>query len=259
MNFCFQVGAQAGRAHLGGRGQIAPPRGFASALRYPVSGFRYLLVLLLPFAICRAAPTAAMDLGQNLSYVRLHKLPDDARILSTAWSAPALVVDLRYPTVDGTPALPADLPARPPAAPLFVLVGPDTPAGVLASLRASAPALITLGLPAPNLTPDIPLSVGPAADRRAYDALEAGAPVESLINVKIKKERFDEAALTREHAEDLAGAAPPAPPPAAPPPPAAAPGAPATPAPPPPPVDVVLQRAVQLDRALLALDRLPAE
>jgi len=230
------------------------------AFRYPVSGFRYLILLFLPLVVCQAAP---LDLGQNLSYVRLHRLPDDAKTLTAAWISPALVVDLRYPTVDGTPAIPAGLPARSRTAPLFVLVGPGTPAEALAILRASAPALITLGLPAPNLTPDIALSVDPAADRKAYDALDAGDPVESLINVKIKKERFDEAALTREHAEDLAGATPPPFSPAAPAPPAApntpAAATPAAPAPPPPPIDVVLQRAVQLDRALLALGRLPAD
>jgi hypothetical protein len=221
-----------------------------------------LLWLLLPLTLVHAGmPTTALDLGQNLTYVRLRHLPEDATTLTAAWMSPALVVDLRYPTVDAAPAIPTGLPARPRHAPLFVLVGPGTPAEALAALRTSAPALITLGLPAPGLTPDIALTVAPAADRRAYDALDAGVAVDSLINVKIKKERFDEAALTREHEEDLAGTLPPPGPPETPtpPPPAGAPATAAPPAPPPPPVDVVLQRAVQLDRALLALGRLAAD
>ena len=236
--------------------QVSAAQARRFPLRSPVSGIRYLLFALLALGICRAAPAPAVDLGQNLTYLRLRSLPADAPALTAAWLAPALVVDLRYPAVEGSPAIPAGLPSRPRHAPLFVLVGPGTPADALAALRAAAPAQITLGLPAPGVTPDLVLAVDPAADRRAYDALEAGAGLDALINVKIAKERFDEAALAREHEQDQAGNPPPDLPPAAP----AAPAAPATaPAPPPPPVDVVLQRAVQLHRALLALGRLPGD
>jgi len=239
-----------------------------AAFRFSVSGIRYLLLLGLAVAACDAgtAPAATVDLGQNLTYLRLRSLPADAPALTAAWLAPALVVDLRYPAVEGAPAFPAGLPARPRTAPLFVLTGPGTPADALAALRAAAPALITLGLRAPGVAPDLVLAVDPAADRRAYDALDAGTALDALINVKIAKERFDEAALAREHQQDQAGTPAPNPPPAAPaaPAPAAAPSAPAAapaaaPAPPPPPVDVVLQRAVQLHRALLALGRLPGD
>jgi hypothetical protein len=228
-------------------------------LRYPVSGIRYLLLFLLPFAFCHAAPAAPQDLGRNLTYVRLRHLPDDAAVLTAVWSAPALIVDLRYPAGDGAHALPAGLPARTGAAPLFVLVGPGTPVELLAALRERAPGLITLGLPAPGLAPDIAPAVTPEADRRAYDALDAGTPVDALTNVTITKQRFDEAALTREHdhPEDGTVAPPDVPaPPAGPPAPPAAAAAPAKPPEPPPLVDVVLQRAVQLHRALLALGKL---
>jgi len=87
------------------------------------------------------------------------------------------------------------LPLRPRPAPLFVLVGPDSPAGALAGLRARAPALITLGIPAPGLIPDIAPAVTAEDDRRAYDALDAGASVDSLINEATAAKRFDEAAL----------------------------------------------------------------
>ena len=227
----------------------------APTLRYPVSGIRYPLLFLLAFAICHATPAAGpQDLGQNLSYVRLHRLPEDAAALTAAWSAPALIVDLRYPAVDGSPAIPAGRPVRPRTAPLFVLIAPGTPVDALAALRTSAPALITLGLPAPGLTPDIALAVDPATDRRAYDALDAGTAVDALIIVKIAKQRFDEAALAREHeqGDDSTEATEPPPPVSGPPAATAA----AAPTPPPPLIDVVLQRAVQLHRALLALGKL---
>jgi hypothetical protein len=215
-----------------------------------------VLYCILTFSLSLAAQSAPQDLGQHLSYVRLHRLPEDAAALTAAWSAPALIVDLRYPAVDGSPAIPAGLPVRPRTAPLFVLIGPGTPVDALAALRTGAPALITLGLPAPGLIPDIAPDVDPATDRRAYDALDAGTGVDALTIVKIAKQRFDEAALAREHdhGDDSAEAAEPPPP---------FPGLPAAtaatpPTPPPPLIDVVLQRAVQLHRALLALGRLPS-
>jgi hypothetical protein len=157
------------------------------------------------------------------------------------------------------------LPVRPNRTPLFVLVGPATPAGPLALLRARAPALITLGLAAPGLAPDIALAVKPEDDRRAFDALDAGTPVDSLINDIPAGRRFDEAALVSEKDRDSNGGddtdAPPEPsresPPAGPPPAAASEAQAAPAAPPKQSLDFVLQRAVQLHRALLALGKLP--
>lgn len=208
-----------------------------------------------------ATPTvASQDLGRNLTYLRLHRLPDDAAVLTAAWHAPALVVDLRHVAGDLAQAIPADLPPRPRSAPLFVLIGPDTASALLALIREHAPALISIGLAAPGLTPDIVLLVSPEADRRVYDALDAGVSVELLISETIAKPRFDEAALAHEHTADTAaeeGAQPTAGGPSDAPP--------ATPAVPPAagapeaaPKDAVLQRAVQLHRALLALGKLPA-
>ena len=70
---------------------------------------------------------------------------------------------------------------------MFVLVAPTTPADALAALRARAPALITLGLSAPGLTPDIALAVKPEDDRRAYEALDSGASIESLLSETLAK------------------------------------------------------------------------
>jgi len=223
----------------------------------------WLLVFGLQVSLLslRAAtpPAAPVDLGRNLAYVRLHRLPEDAAALADSWKAPALVVDLRHTTGDPAQALPPDLPARPRRAPLFALVGPDTAPALLAAIRERAPALISIGLAAPGLTPDLALTVSPEADRRAYDALDGGASVESLTSEKMAKPRFDEAALAHEHTAEAAGREPPPAPapdpsgaaPAPSPTPAAAPAAEAV------LKDVVLQRAVQLHRALLALGKLP--
>jgi hypothetical protein len=220
---------------------------------------------LLSRASCVAAPTGAVDLGQNLTYLRIRRLPDDLPALKTAWSKAALILDLRRTLGDGGKDLADVLPTRPAPAPLFVLVGPDTPADVFAALRTRAPALITLGLPAPGLKPDIAPAVKPEDDRRAYDALDAGTSIESLINEKPLGKRFDEAALVHERARDAidadAARADVNGPPdrgaqvAAPVGDAGVHAAPA--AQQAEPKDIVLQRAVQLHRAFLALGKLP--
>jgi hypothetical protein len=258
------VGAQACCAHLGRRSKSAPLPG--AGLRFPASGC-WLLFFGLQFSILNlpASPPAAapQDLGRGLIYVRLQRLPDDAALLTTVWNAPALIIDLRHPAGATAHAIPADLPSRPRTAPLLMLVGPGTPTDLLAVLRDHAPAFITIGLAAPGLTPDIVLSVNPEADARAYAALEAGASVNSLISENTYKHRFDEAALARdrdagetedegpkskvEGREDAPPTAAAAPAPIA-----------AKSAPPAMPLkDTVLERAVQLHRALLALGKLP--
>jgi hypothetical protein len=231
-----------------------------------LASFLWLLALgLMPHASCLAAPSAPQDLGRGLTYARLQQLPDDNVMLATVWKAPALIIDLRHP-VDATgQTIPADLPSRSRTAPLFILVGPDTPADLLAALRDHAPALITIGLAAPGLTPDIALPLSPEADRRAYDALATGASAESLISENVTKHRFDEAALARDRDNGAAENEEPGPAgadqsttlPAAGTAPAPAGVHPTTAAPEKPLKDLVLQRAVQLHRALLALGKLP--
>jgi hypothetical protein len=225
----------------------------------------WLLIFTLQPSILNLPAAAPVDLGQKLTYVRLHRLPDDTTILAAAWSQPALIVDLRYPAGNAAQFLPADLPARPGSAPLFVLVGPATPIEALAALRDRAPALITLGPATPGRAPDLALAVTPEADRRAYDALDSGASIESLLSEKIAKTRFDEAALAHDHIRGADteeetgsnGGAPADAPPAGVTPPATPAANPAPAAIPAEPKDFVLQRAVQLHRALLALGKLP--
>lgn len=224
-----------------------------------------LLVFSIPLWMPGTARAAPIDLGKNLTYVRLEGRSDDVPMLMAAWQKPALIIDLRHPAADEAQNVPADLPPRPRPDPLFVLVGPGTPSNALAALRTHAPALITIGISAPGLTPDIPLAIKPDDDQRAFKALDSGAPIESLIRETVVKPRFDEAALIHETAQNSGGSTEPAdvsptagsgaPTPAHPP--ATAPASPARPAGQPHPRDAVLQRAVELDRALLALGKLP--
>ena len=95
---------------------------------------------------------------------------------------------------------------------------------------------------------DISVHLSAADDRRAYDALEHGTALADLLTSEPHKERHDEAALVRDRTAPVAEDAPSAEDPA---PDASAPAAAA-----PPPLDLLLQRAVQLHRALRALKRL---
>jgi hypothetical protein len=110
--------------------------------------------------------------------------------------------------------------------------------------------VVTIGPASSEFKADVAVDVSPQADRLAYDALAKGTPIEDLVAHKLDKPRRDEAELARQHNngnsdEDVEEPAPK---------PAATPAAPAVDA---PVTDLVLVRAVQLHRALLALRRLP--
>jgi hypothetical protein len=128
---------------------------------------------------------------------------------------------------------------------VFLLANRDTSPALLAPLNSAdaVTGLVIVGAGAPGFSPDIALPVSSADEKRAYDAMEHGASVESLITDRVLKSRNDEATLARERLSDSGAddAEPPAPAPAA---------------TPPPLIDPVLQRAVQLHRSLLALRRL---
>ena len=231
------------------------------------------LVCLLFSVLCplvRASePT---DLGQGLGYLRVHSLADSVKAAATST---ALVLDLRYAIADdaSTTVLKAALASRPANAPLFILVSPATPP-VLAPLISQSRAF-TLGVADAQPAPKVVVGTDAATDRKAYDALEAGAAIDTLISGKIEKERFDEASLVQEFKNGNPDAAPlpggrpgqtpagqqtgtvsPGPDPTAP----QADSNPVKPAAPAVrlverPTDRVLQRVVHLHRALLALRR----
>lgn len=206
-----------------------------------------------------AAPPAnsdPADLGRGLRYFRVAALAADLPTLGPALAAGPLVLDLRAAQGDSvsTVRLQELLQHRAAGAerPLFVLLASDTPEAIRAAVPA-APAILTLGCAGPGFAPALAVSTEPALDRAAVAALAAGRPPRELIEEKLDKPRFDEARLARAHANgrrgDDAGAPPPAAEPKDSPDATAAPEAPVK--------DLVLQRAVFLHRALLALGRIP--
>ncbi len=216
-------------------------------------------VMLPSFA---AAKPLILDLGQGLTYHRAYALPADLPAASPARPQP-LVLDLRYTTggTDAATALAAWLKFRArPRTPVFILANTETSPSLRAALdeRDSSPGLIVLGVINPDFTPDLALTVDKKTERIAYEFLNKSESATNLITPPLEKPRNDEAALTAEWHPDRAtsnsSVAPALPTDhgkrtkTA----AAAPSDPAAPAPP-PLIDAVLQRAVHLHRALVAL------
>ncbi|HXQ79663.1 MAG TPA: hypothetical protein VN775_00030 [Opitutaceae bacterium] len=189
-----------------------------------------------------AAAAKGSDLGQGLSYIRVHELPADLPSPPSGRPGPC-VLDLRFAKSNEADALALRAWARTnasPRAPIFVLENAATSPSLLASLPGNGPrGLIVLAPASAGLGPDIAVRVAADLDRRAYEALEKGAPVQSLLSDNPEKPRVDEAYLEKEHLSD--GDAPDA--------------ATGKPSPPSPLVDAMLQRAVQLHRGLLALKK----
>ncbi len=199
-----------------------------------------------------AAATELTNLGQGLSYLRVQSMTESEKDLRLAVpGAGALVLDLRHvvASAESAAVLRAALAGRSTSAPLFILVSPETPAGLVDPANPAHGTVVTMGMPGSRPEPMVVVRTGAETDRRAYDALTAGTPIEVLISGKIDKDRFDEATLVQE----FKNGNPDAEPPPAPDPTAAK--SPAVPEKPAPLVDRVLQRAVQVDRALLVLRR----
>ena len=190
------------------------------------------------------------DLGQGLRYARFADLADE-QSAAAALAAPALVLDLRLATADpvAEARLRELLPQRGIARPLFLLLGADTPAALRAAVPA-APGVLTLGSAQAGFPVAVAVSTDLAHDRATVAELAAGRPLRELIEEKLDKPRFDEARLARAHANGRRNDDDSAPP-------AADAKDKAAAAPEPPLKDLVLQRAVFLHRALLALGRLP--
>lgn len=237
------------------RVQRSPRRFFAGGDRR----LRVPSLIALAFVAClggqlRGAPLEH-DLGAGLTYFRVHGLPTD--LPPAAAKAGPLVLDLRFAgTADSAEsALDAWLRFRATATtPVIVLVNAATPESLCRVLSRfeNAAGVLSVGGPAPNFTPDIVTKATLEEDRQAYDALEHGASLDSLITQNADKPRTDEASIMRARANpsgetddsefsDFEPADENTPPP---------------PPPPKPVIDLTLQRAVQLHRALVALKRL---
>jgi len=217
-----------------------------------------LLFLLLPALIFAREPT---DLGYNLSYLRVHSLAEATPELQSALAVKhACVLDLRYATAsdESIEALKTALEGYPAESPLFILVSPETPSALVGAINPSAkPMVITLGTAGSQPSPRITVKTDAETDRRAYDAFDKGTPLTELISGKIDKDRYDEATLVHEFKNGNPDAEPPLTPD-----PTKSKGVPAadktteaTQDAPEPLKDRVLQRALNLHQALLALRR----
>lgn len=214
-----------------------------------------VIFLLVPFVANAADPgRIERDLGDGLTYVRARALPAD--LPESPTKPTALVLDLRYvhANENAAKALGAWLQFHASLrTPVYVLVNNSTATDILNFLESEAPSVgvITVGTASSRFVPDIPLKISPVTERYAYDALDHGTTLESLLTDEPGKVRHDEASIAQEHsvppevADDLSDGLSDAPmPPAAVTPPAR------------PLIDSTLQRAVQLHRTLRALRRI---
>jgi hypothetical protein len=193
-----------------------------------------------------AAQGRERDLGGGLVYFRMHHLPGDLPPRENG-RVPPCVVDLRYVRTDSAGATAfgfwigfrASL-----RTPVFVLANRETDGALLASARAHATAggVLLVGIPGANFEPDISVTATDEVERQAYDAFDHGATIASLLTDHPGKVRYDESSLGKERAVEPAATEP------------ASDAAPA--AAPVTVVDPVLQRAVHLHRALVAMKKL---
>ncbi|HEY4990445.1 MAG TPA: hypothetical protein VII09_11590 [Opitutaceae bacterium] len=203
-----------------------------------------LLAILAAFAFAPPSfpATLVRDLGEGLTYYRVHELPQD-QPAPVSGRPGACVLDLRYAKADEPDAgvLKAWVLFNVSAhKPIFVLENAQTDPSLLATLQARGPpGLIILAPASAKIGADIVVMVSPAGDRQAYDALEKGAAVTSLLSDYPDKPRVDEAYLEKEHIADSESPEQPT----------------DKPPPPLPLVDAMLQRAVQLHRGLVALKK----
>jgi hypothetical protein len=204
-----------------------------------------LFLAAAALATCaQAAPAAAppRDLGLGLSYYRVHELPRDFPASAKGPAGPC-VLDLRFATADepSCAALAAWIRFNSSAhTPVFVLENSSTSPALVAALPAGSPGLVIVAPGSAKLAADVAVAVSAETDRKAYDAAEKGATLDSLLHDYPEKPRLDEAYLEKEHlsdSEELDDIA-------------------ERPGPPMPLVDALLQRALQLHRGLLALKRL---
>ena len=207
---------------------------------FPTCALAAAAILLPPGAM---GSQPARDLGQGLSYYRVHELPADLPTNPGTGPGPC-VLDLRFAKADDAAA--ATLKAwvmfnSTPRTPVFAIENAGTAPALRAAIAPSgAQGLVVLAPVSARLAPDIEVAVSPETDQKAYDALEKGASLEALLTDYPDKPRIDEAYLEKEHIPDSQAPDVPTDKPQA----------------APPLVDLLLQRAVQLDRGLIALKRL---
>ena len=203
--------------------------------------FRRILLLVALGCVSarvRAAPLER-DLGQGLTYFRIHEVPGDLPS-QVAGPAAAWVVDLRYAPADrdGAAAFAAWLKFRATVrAPVFVLANRETAVELRRTFREPhrGTGIVVLGIAGQDFAPDVVVRSTPEDERAAYDALAQDAPLAALLTDHPDKLRNDEARLAKTPLPAVERSAT---------------GQSGSPG-----VDAALQRAVHLHRSLAALRR----
>lgn len=207
---------------------------------------RIILLGLWLFPWLASGAPVEREVGNGLVYVRVRTLPADLPAKTNGRVAPC-IIDLRYVETDGegATAFGAWLKSRATRrTPVFVIANADTARPLLKELtmQERGAGMVVVGVPRGAFKPDVAVSTSAEDERRAYDALEQGAAIGTLLADNPNKVRNDEASLAPDR-----------------------PALPARPSDEPveseakqssPPIDAALQRAVHLHRALVALKRL---
>jgi len=193
-----------------------------------------------------AAPPKKRDLGRNLAYYRVHALPADLPATDTARKQPG-VLDLRYVEADATAAAGLQAWVRfhaTPRTPVFILANAATERELIRPWlgRSDSGSVVIIGPASRGFAPDIAVQTSAEDERRAYDALDAGAELSTLLTENPGKTRNDEASLSRDRSTEPAVNAPN--------------GDAAKDRVAAPPIDAALQRAVHLHRTLVALRKI---
>lgn len=205
-----------------------------------------LTLMFVLFATGGAAFGAAPvehELGSGLVYLRVHTLPDDLPPKPAGRVAPC-IVDVRYVNADApaAAAFASWLTSRASLrTPVFVLANAETSSPLLKALAGHerGKGIAVVGIERGGFRPDVAVKGTPENERRAYDAFEGGAALATLLKDNPDKVRNDEASLSKDRLAEASADA------------VADEGKKA-----PPPIDVTLQRAMHLHRALVALKRI---
>jgi hypothetical protein len=167
--------------------------------------FSYILLFI--FSLLGLHAALEKDLGQALAYFRV---TDGRADISTAVAAiehyPALVLDLRSVAVgDGlAPAIQSALSKAPALhAVRIVLINSTTAPELIAAINDSLLHVVTIGPRSPALAPDIAVATTDEDDHRAFTALANGTALEKLITDNHDKRRYDEAKLVQDHANGI--------------------------------------------------------
>lgn len=171
------------------------------------------LLCLVGFAWSAHAAPLVRDLGDDLTYLRIAKLPED---LPTTNLMRPCVLDLRYAKGGESAALGLRMKLKASVGrngPILVLCNAETDLALrheFAGWRGLT-GVLTLGSVSKEYAPDISIRTDPDVERHAYDALPVTSDIATLLSIVSAKVRYDEASITeaRSHGQELEDEPPP--------------------------------------------------